>query len=243
MTRRRRFGYVVLGLLVALGIAAGLLFWASKQVPDFYEETIQANEDPVLRQQSAKEFVQQTMQFAEEVKNADSWSQEFTQHQINSWLIEDFQKKYAKHIPRNISNPRIRLTEKTVQLGFKLEHPKYQGVISFRLKPFVTEDRKLAIEIESIRAGLIPVPLDEVIEQVKKRLPKNKWQLEWSHINGHDVILVDLVGQAKNQPQLESVEVIEKAIRISGRKKKKIDNSSNIFPRLAKFPKKNSSTN
>ncbi len=243
MTRRRRFGYIVLGLLIILGIGAGSLFWASKQVPDFYEEAIQVEVDPEVRQESAKKFVQQTIQFVEEVKSSDEWSQEFTQHQINSWLIEDFPKKYAKQIPNNISNPRVSLTEETVQLGFKLEHPKYNGVISFRLKPFVTKDHQLAIEIESIRAGLLPVPLDEVLERAKKHLPAKKWQLEWSHKNGHDVVIINLTDSTKEHPQLDSIEIVQKAIRISGQKKKQDNDSTNIFPRLAEFPKEEKSTN
>jgi uncharacterized protein YpmS len=203
-------------LLVAVGMGGGAVLWSLVQVPDFYEEALAAQSDPLARQQAADTFVQRTVQLANDIKHADAWSQEFTVQQVNAWLAEQLHKKYAELVPSGIRDPRMQLDGQSVLVGFHYEQENWSGIVSLRLRPWVPEPNQLAIEIESIRAGLLPIPLDNVLEQLSEQIEIDGWQAEWTQVNGNDVLLVRFDSNQADQPLLEAVQVTGNSVRISG---------------------------
>lgn len=205
-------GLIVLGLV---GFA-GWAYWASKQIPDFYAEAVAADLAPPERKQAAKEFVQRTLRIVEDVEHADVWAEEFRQEQINSWLAEELHQKYPELVPANVSDPRIGLHDGALSLGFRYEDETWGGIVSIRVRPFVPEPNRLAIEVVSIRAGLVPVPLDELLKEIAKEVELEGLPVAWSRRNGHDVAIVTL-DPGKDGPVLERIEVEDGVIRASGK--------------------------
>lgn len=214
--KRRRVGFIALFLLLAVCAAGGSLFWALVQVPDFYEEELATPIDPAVRKAAAKMFVQQTLRLADDIQHADRWSQEFTQRQVNSWIAEELHLKYAKLVPPGVSRPRVRFLDQTVLIGFRFEQKRFSGIVSLRLKPWVSQLNQLTLEVLSVRAGLVPIPLDNVLGEVTRQLEYAGWQTEWRQNDGNDVLIVHLDRPGRNQPVLESVDVAEGVLRIRG---------------------------
>ena len=204
-------------LLVAMAIGAGAVVWSLLQVPDFYEEALAEQADPEARREAAKQFVAQTVKLADEIKYSRQWSQDFTQQQINGWLAEELHQKYPNLLPPGVRNPRVRLDDGSIQVGFQYESRQWSGIVSLRLKAWVPKPNDLAIAVESIQAGLMPVPLDRVLEQVSRELKTSRWRSEWTQVDGDDVLIVHLDGTGDDQPALESVQVEPGVLRISGR--------------------------
>jgi len=213
---RRRVAFIALFLLSAVCAAGGSLFWALVQVPDFYEEELATPVDPAVRHAAAKTFVQQTLRLVDDIKYSDRWSQEFTQRQVNSWIAEELHTKYAKLVPPGVSRPRVRFLDQTVLIGFRFEQKRFSGIVSLRLKPWVSQPNQLTLEVLSVRAGLVPIPLDDVLGAVTRQLEYAGWQTEWRQNDGNDVLIVHLDRPGRNQPVLESVAVAEGVLRIRG---------------------------
>jgi hypothetical protein len=208
-------------LLLALGAGGGAVLWSLVQVPDFYEEALAEPPDPIIQQKAAKTFVARTVQLVEDIKHSDTWSQEFDGRQVNAWLANELHSKYAELVPPGIRDPRIGFDDKFVLVGFYYETEEWQGVVSLRLRPWVPKPNTLAIEIASIRAGLVPIPLDSVLEELSNQIETDGWRAEWTQLEDNDVLLVHFDSGARDQPVLETVQVDGETVRISGSRGKR----------------------
>ena len=162
--RRVLIAFAIL-IVLFVGMGSGT-WWASKQVPDFYEAAIETEMPAPERKQAAKEFVQQTLRIVEDVQFSDRWAEEFRQEQINSWLAEELHENYPELVPEGVEDPRVGLHRGMLSLGFKFDSDAWSGIVSIRVRPWIIEPNRLAVEVVSIRAGLVPIPLDELLREV-----------------------------------------------------------------------------
>ncbi|MCH7989073.1 MAG: hypothetical protein IID46_07965 [Planctomycetes bacterium] len=219
---RKRLGMMAMCLLLAVGGAAGALLWALTRVPDFYVQALSVEVDPAIRKQSAEEFVANTIQLVQDIEHEPEWSHEFTQDQINSWIVEELHQKYARHVPEGVSEPRVRFENGLIFVGFRYNRKGINGVVSFQARPWVSGPNQLALEIESVRAGVVPIPLDKIIDKVSQHLASKGWLIEWTQSDeGNDIAILHLDPHGQAEAVLETLEVIDGAIRMSGKGKAK----------------------
>lgn len=217
---RKRLALAAVSLLLMLGIGWGGVYWAMFQVPDFYASALaEVPPDPVIRKRAARRFVQHTLDLVDSLQNSERWSETFEQDQINSWLVEELHNpKYAGLVPRSVSEPRVLLRQEQILIGFRVSQRRWDGVVSLRLRPWVPEPNQLALEVQSVKVGLIPYPLDDLLEDISVQLAAEGIRSEWRQMDGNDVLVVHLDrGDRERLPVLEAIEVGDGEIRVSGR--------------------------
>jgi hypothetical protein len=221
MRRKKLVFWGTAAFLVIVGIASGFL-WALLRVPDFYAQaaTTVPNE-PEERKLAAKQLVQETTNLINDIKHSDEWSATFKQEEVNCWFLEELrQSKYRDVIPEGVSDPRLVIHEGYLQVGFRFQRKGWNGIVSLQLKPWIEDENQLAIEIESIRAGIVPIPLEDMLHQLTQKLVDEGWEVQWNHANGHDVAIINLSKKRDpKSPVLESLIVAEGEVRIQGRRK------------------------
>ncbi len=217
MSWKRRCG-IALGLLATVAIAIGTsLWWATSQSPEFYRVANQQLVNPVVRKEAAKLFVEQSKQLVQDIQTSSSWSQEFTDAQINAWLAEDFPREHAEWIPPEVSQPRVQIRRDGIRLGLRIDEPgQWSGVVSLHAKVSVSAPNQLAIQLQSIKAGLVPVPIKAIIEQITEQAAQNGVRIEWRRVGEDDVAIVSLIHEGEDAPQLEAVELSAGLIRVTG---------------------------
>lgn len=223
MARKKLFLIGTAAFLIFVGVA-GTLLWALLRVPDFYADaTASIPQESAERKQAAKQLVQETTNLVNNIKHSDQWSATFKQSEINSWFVEELhQEKYDDVIPEGVSDPRLMIKEEMLQLGFRFKRNGWNGIVSLQLKPWIQNENQLAIEIDSIRAGIVPIPLEEMLQELSKQLVDSGWDVTWNHANGHDVAVINLQQQKPDSPVLESLLIDEGEVRISGRSKNSV---------------------
>ena len=233
---RRQIVVTLSLLLLFAGAIGGALLWGLQQVPTFYEEALAEQPSLEVRKEAAMEFVQRTVNLAEDIKQSDDWSEEFTQRQVNAWLAEELETKYAEIVPAGVSDPRVKFVDESILIGFRYSDDKYTGVVSLRLKPSVVGPNRVAIEIQSIRAGAIPVPLDQILESLSDDIYSEGWRIESRQANGNDVLVLHLDPDEGNQPVLEAIKIIEGKLQVAGTRRTHSSHSGDDaqqHPRLA----------
>jgi len=218
---KKRLGLICLGLLAVLAAIGGYALWAVHRVPDFYEDLIAAEIDPGVRQAEAKKFTQRTLQLVDDVKQAKDWSHEFSQRQVNSWFIEELdgtKGKYADLLPPEARDPRVKIDGDAVLVGFKYHHSRWSGVVSLRVRPWVPRPNRLALEITGVKAGTLPIPLDNVLKKIERQFQSRGWRVQWRQTGGNDVLVVDFGPGDKKRSVLKSVQVADGKVRVSGSK-------------------------
>jgi hypothetical protein len=227
----RRYRAFLVGSLIVAAVGCGLaaFFWALVQVPEFYGTALDEQPEPAGRQEAARAFEQRTLQLVEGIQHADEWSEEFTQTQINSWLAEELHPKFGQLVPAGVSDPQVLLAGETIEIGFRYRRDHWNSVVSVRVRPWVPQPNRLAFEIESIRAGLVPIPLEHILHELSDHFETDGWRVEWNQTNGNDVMILHLDRTdfdradrlnwtSKDRPVLEGVQVVDKAIRVTGRR-------------------------
>ena len=206
---------VVGGLTTTVAALAGLR-WAAQQAPEFYDNVADDAPAPAVRHEAARRFAQQTAELVEEFRYAPVWQQEFTQTQVNAWLAEDLPEQYGSKIPKGVSDPRVQFADGLVRVGFRLRSKQFQGIVSLDLRPSVPEPNKVAIAIESLSAGLLPLSPATFIKDVTKQLDRYQVEHEWQTNNGVHVLVVTVVPTRGDRPVLETIEIQRRKLRVAG---------------------------
>lgn len=236
MIRNRAITAVVLFVIGALLVGGAA--WSLKYQPTFYQRALAQSVSPEVRRQQAKEFVQTTLQLVDEIKHEDRWSHEFSEDAVNGWLAEELPVKYAGWLPQEVAAPRVKFEKDSVLLAFQGRQGIWRGVVSARVRPWVAGPNQLALEIQSLRIGLVPVPVDEVLGEFVRNMNRAGWHMQWKNSGKKDVLVVDLdegdLSETPDRPVLELVELESEHLQISGRRR-----ADSEAPRLADKPEAN----
>jgi hypothetical protein len=236
MNRKR--AAIAVASVSLLATLAGALVWGVKYEPTFYETALADTAPPEIRREQAKEFVQTTMRLVDEIRNEESWSHAFSEEAVNGWLAEELPVKYGEWLPPEIAAPRVKFERGNLLLAFQVRHGMWKGVVSAQVRPWVAAPNQLALEIQSARVGLIPVPVDELLGDFVKHMNTAGLRIQWKNSGKQDVLVVEFdddfspSGGSGDHAVLEAVELEPKLLRISGRR----STDSADSPRLADKP-------
>lgn len=192
MRKYARIAAVVALVLAVVGGLAGVwLYRASRHVPEFYQQALAI--EPELQQAAGQKFEQQALALHNQARHAGRWEARFTQDEINGWLAADLPAKFPKVLPRGVSDPRIALDETQVQLAVRYERGDTKTVVSLSSQVQLTaEPNELAVRIDSVRAGLLPLPFAQFRDDIAERAAKAGVPIRWTEAAGAPVALVRL---------------------------------------------------
>jgi len=156
--------------------------------------------------------------------NDPSWEVDFTGHEINSFLQEDFFNKWpdSKTLERQgISDVRIAFEpENHIRLGFRYGTKPWQTIMSFDMRVWLVpkEINVLAVELVSRRAGALPVSAQSLLTLVAEQFNGKHVELSWYRHNGNPVALVRFQSDSGRASfQLLQVAVAEGMLTIAGK--------------------------
>jgi hypothetical protein len=189
----RKFAHLALAALVALTIAAATTMWgtwrATQQVPEFYERALAA--PPAIQRAAGQQFERQALALHNTIRRPGRWEARFSEEHINGWLASDLPQKFPKAMPRGVSDPRVALDEGRGKVAVRYEKGDMKTVVSLDGEAYLTEEpNEVAIRIDAVRAGSLPVPLQQFLETIAKRATNAGFPLRWTEIEGDPVALV-----------------------------------------------------
>ncbi|MFN0055192.1 MAG: hypothetical protein ACKV0T_23710 [Planctomycetales bacterium] len=216
----RKSAVITVGLALAVTVTAATALWMLSYQPGFYRTALQNELPPEERRDRSKRFVQATLRLVDEIRNEEQWSEEFAEPGVNSWLADELPTKYAEWLPEGIAAPRVQFEQGALQIAFQAKRDYWSGVVSARVRAWVAGPNELALEIQSLKAGLIPIPLDDAIDSIVEEMNRQGWRLEWKQSSGKDVLVVwlDRLGSSGDEPRpvLEGIELLPGRLRVSG---------------------------
>ena len=213
--KRRRIS-IVLGSVTAViavlcGIAAAL--W---HTPAFYEESLRADASASTREQQAKKFVQLATQLESSIQRDDRWTGEFTQDQINGFLAHDLPQRYSELIPQQAGRPRVRLADGAIDLAFRYRHGWWNGTVHVRLRPYVLGPSQLALDVRTVRAGAVPIPVSKPLDEIVREMRKSGWLVQWRPTKEGELLVIDLKPEIAAKLSLDGIELQDGVLRFAG---------------------------
>ena len=188
---RRRL--LLAGAVAALTVIScgGVTYWAARQPPSFYHEALRAS--PLESARHGERFEDAALALHNAAHKAGRWEAAISADEINGWLATDLAAKFPGLLPAGISDPRVAIDGDTFRVAIHYQRGAVDTVLSISGEAYLTaQTNEIAIRLESARAGLVPIPLGRVIEEVNERVERGDVNLRWTEIKGSPVALVRL---------------------------------------------------
>lgn len=187
---------------------------------------------PEVRQAEAKKFVAATLQLRNDIVNEEAWEARFTDQEVNSWLSEELLKVFADRIPAFIREPRIAFGPDRLTFVFRYEKGTLSSVIWIVARIDVPEENRVALTLEKIRAGMLPVAADQVLDEITRYAARHGVRIEWGESpDGERVAKIAYRPSLdRTDIALKGVRLGEGEVRLSGRSAHK--NGSKAVPTL-----------
>ena len=218
MRKKLRLAAILGGvlLLVALGGLCGL-YWASQQVPAFYVEVIDV--DPVDQRRSSDEMLQRSTTLAGDIRREGRWEMLVTAKQINGWLAVDLVENHPDTLPETIRDPRVAIEPGTLTLACRYRQRTTTSVLTLTVEPYLSEPNRLAIRIRKARAGLLPMPLADLLDQAGKAADEMDVTLKWHDEEGDPVATIAITpsdDEDDRQVRIDTLKLTDGKIYIAG---------------------------
>jgi len=213
--RRKRL--ILAGVAVATLGAIPLAAWLSlTHQPTFYRALVAVPR--AQREAKAKHFVASSLQLRNDISNERDWQAVFTDGEVNAWLAEDLITHFADQIPPEVHEPRVAFEADRITLAFQLDRGPIRSVIWVVAGARVPEDNVLALTLEKIRAGVIPISADRFIGPITDRAREHGLDVRWTRENDLPVATIRFrPGGAPSDIVLERLNIRQGQIRLSGR--------------------------
>lgn len=210
---------VAAATLVAVAVAAPGLAWLSlTHTPSFYRAMVAV---PRGRQEAeARRFVAQSLQLRNDIVNEPNWEAAFSDEEVNAWLAEDLVTYFADQLPPGVHEPRVMFEMDRVTLAFGLDQGPVRSVVWVVARPRVLEPNVLELTVEKIRAGMLPVPAEQVLDRIVAHARAQGLDVSWSRDNVEKlpVALIRYTpNHGRDDVKLERLMLLKGQIRLAGR--------------------------
>jgi hypothetical protein len=206
MSKRRIVLLVAGGLLLAIVIALFALYSASHHVPAFYQQAVAI--DPREQEEASNRMLQQVSALDGALKRKGGWEAAFTAEQVNGWLAVDMARNHPNALPPTLRNPRVSIGPKQITVACLMELKGYWSVVSLTVQPSLAEPNVLALRIVRARAGLLPVPLRQILDQLTQAAQQLRVHLEWRQSGGDPVAMLSLPDDQADDTRRVRVETL-----------------------------------
>ena len=189
MSRRFRLSLWI-GCSLSAILIAGLVgvFLALRYEPKFYRDALAVESE--TQEKDSDQMLQRMAALVSDVRKPGKWHARFTADQINGWLAVDFVKNHLATLPPLFHNPRVSIDSGGVVLACRYEGEIFSTVLTLTIEPYVPEENVLALRIVRVRAGLVPMSLEKVLDGISDAARRSEWRIEWRQSGGDPVALI-----------------------------------------------------
>jgi hypothetical protein len=219
MARKKRIAAIALliSATTLVTVVVGSVYVAMGRVRPFYAEALQL--DPQRLETGSRELESRATALYSETRQPGEWRAAFTAEQINGWLAMQLADVYADALPKEISDPRVAITDDHLTIGFRTRRGGVDTVISADAAVMLTDEGDVAIRLLAVHAGALPLPVMQVADDVSRACQELSLPVRWTQVDGQPVAIVDVdhhTNVTKAHMVLEAVELRDGAIYLAG---------------------------
>lgn len=204
----------VVGVVVCVG---GGMYWAVTTAQPYYHVALQ--QPPEVLQESSRQLENRFSTLHSDLQSQGTWHTVVSADELNGWLAYKLPESFPDVLPKEIRDPRVAITAEQVIFAAKSELAGVEAVVSVFVEPFVTDDGDLAVELQQVLAGSLPVPTADLIDRVARGTRRAGLPIRWTQSEGKTVMIVarELWDTEQTQHRtLDALELAEGEMFLSG---------------------------
>ncbi len=206
----KRIGWGLAGCAAVFAFAS---WWAVRQtryVPDFYLRA--ANESPADAEAARGRLRADVEKLKADAAEHGAWSAAFSDEEINAWLAEEVPKTLPRLLHSGGREPRILIEDGKVFAAARYQKDKMDTVISCEVEVELTEQPNvLAIRISKLRAGALPIPLEQFQKRITQELAKGEIDVQWDRTDSGPVALLKIPSE---RPEYVRTPVVVESVQL-----------------------------
>ena len=219
---RRWLKRIGITMVVVMTICVTGAWWAlqqTKKVPEFYAQaTRNLPEDTVAENLRLQQDVKQLQ---EDAAHTGSWHAAFSDSQINAWLIQELPKKFPQLLAKGVSDPRIAIENDRLLIAARYRDKRIDTIVSMEIHAELTEEpNMLAITVNHLRAGALPIPLDRFLKGITREAAKGDVDVRWDMTDQGPVALLTVPSEhpkyVVSPVVVESVKLVDGQLQLAG---------------------------
>lgn len=210
----------IIVLVFFLGSSLGVLWLLASRTPEFYEKKLPIDRE--VAKKASDEFLQKTSLLASDLKREGTWYLKITEEEINGWLAVDLPKNHAQSLPRGVSDPRIEINDGTVRVAARVRHGILSGVAHIELQVYSTETNTVTVVVRRAALGSLPLPLQDLIENLKKIATQIQWDVRQMQSAGLPTLVITIpktLDEKGRELEVTNIHISEGQVELSGRVK------------------------
>ena len=216
MARRSKRVFIIGLALALLATIPGVIWVSLTHQPRFYRAMVRVPRAQVRAE--AKSFVAHSLQLRNDIVNEPTWEAVFTDHEVNAWLAEDLVTHFADLLPPEVREPRFVFEVDRVTLAFQLDQGPVDSVIWVVARARVPEENVVALTLEKIRAGVLPIPSEKIIDRITQHAWRQGLDLRWEREEGLPVAVIRYSPHSgRDDVVLEQLQLRNGQLRLAGR--------------------------
>jgi len=206
----KRVAVVVFGLCIVVAASTWWALQKTQQVPEFYSRAIR--QLPADIEKASETLEQDVVQLQDAASKMGSWQAAFSEEQINSWFVQQFPKEFPSVLPKGVQDPRIVIEDGKILAAAKYADKRINTVVSFEIRVELTEQPNvLAVRIEKLRAGALPLPVQGFLRGISAEAAKGDIEVVWDTDESGPVALVTVPSE---HPRYERSPVIIESVML-----------------------------
>jgi hypothetical protein len=233
MAMRRKSIVFSAAIVLLLGGAAALLVLLVRHEPAFYSRV--APPEGSQRKKRSGQFLQEFIQLGQDMRHYQEWNATFEQDCINSYFEEQFlDSGLAERIlPEGVTAPRIAVEPDRIRLACRYGSGALSTVISINVRLWLvqTESNAVALELQNLHAGAIPIAAQSLLEQLSEAARQSNIGVTWYRYHGNPVALLRFqTDQDRPTIRFDHLVLRDGAIEIRGRSPDTVTRTASYFP-------------
>ncbi len=205
--------------LAAGGTVAWWLVEQTRHVPEFY--TRATKQRPEQTAEASRRMRADVKRLQEDAAKIGSWHAEFSDDEINAWLVEELPRKFPRLLARGASDPRVVIEEGRILAAVRYKDRRIDTVISCAVEVALTEQpNMLALKVTGLKAGALPLPLSKFQKGISKEAATGDIDVQWDLAESGPIALVTVPSEhpryAISPVTVESVKLVDGRLQLSG---------------------------
>lgn len=208
----------LVALVVPLIMVGGAVAVA-RHVPEFYRQRMMSADGPE-RELSARRLVSDVSALQAAFLRVGDWEAAIDEGDINAWLATDLPRNHQRLLPDMASAPRVRLAQKRIEVGLRFGVGPLSVVAWGAAEIRLREPNQLAIVLDDVRLGGLPLPRGPVLAALATRCRRLGMVTALRPLDGRNVLVVYIpssLDDGGTSHWLESLAIGEGTIAVSGR--------------------------
>jgi hypothetical protein len=212
---RKRWVQVVLVLVLLLGAGLAWVIYSVRQVRPFYTAAMTIPQEKL--KEGNREFLNRASRFKNDIAKPGEWTLLLTDEQINGWFGVDLANNHPDVLPKEIHDPRVKITPELISLGVMVDREPFPVAASIDFSLQITNPRELMIRIITARVGNLPWSVEMIVAQIRHWANEQGWTLRETTIGNDPVLLLSPPApDGRAEMTFETLELREGEVYLKG---------------------------